>query len=225
MQTLYHLVANCPSYHDSMANQSLQHSSPFATTNRKSHWPVCPQDRRPWTIICWQNGPTLPYRRPTGAAQGTHSGESPSSFQPSGAMGLAARAGRHKPPQQGRVRGTVLRAQSICSANLACFRQQQQQQLQWYTVSMHPHKGTVGLRPIPPCVRASELCTTDGVRTSQPQQQQQQQQRQQRLVRRIVISPPQDLQARKPRTHPCSRTSTSREVLQSGRISTHMSQG
>ena len=118
-------------------------------------------------------------------------------------MGLAARAARHKPPQQGRVRGTVLRAQSICFANLACFRQQQQQQLQWYTVSMHPHKGTVGLRPIPPCVRASELCTTDGARTSQQQQQQQQQ----RLVRRMVISPPYDLRAHKPYTHPCSRTS------------------
>ena len=101
-----------------------------------------------------------------------------------------------------------MRAQSICSANLACFRQQQQQQLQWYTVSMHPHKGTVGLRPIPPCVRASELCTTDSARTSQKQQQQQQQQ-QQRLVRRRLISPPYDLRAPKPRTHPCSRTSTS----------------
>ena len=129
-------------------------------------------------------------------------------------MGLAARAARHKPPQQGRVRGTVLRAQSICSATLACFRQQQQQQLQWYTVSMHPHKGTVGLRPIPPCVRASELCTTDDARTSQ--QHQQQQQRRQRLVRRIVISPPYDLRARKPYTHPCSRTSTSREVFSRG---------
>ena len=123
-------------------------------------------------------------------------------------MGLAALAARHKPPQQGRVRGTVLRAQSICFANLACFRQQQQQQLQWYTVSMHPHKGTVGLRPIPPCVRASELCTTDGARTSQQQQQQQQ-----RLVRRRVISPPYDLRAPEPRTHPCSRTSTSCDAL------------
>ena len=109
-------------------------------------------------------------------------------------MGLAARAGRHKPPQPDRVRGTVLRAQSICSTNLARSCQQQQQQLQWYTVSMHPHKGTVGLRPIPPCVRASGLCTTDGARASQRQQQQQQQQR---LVRRRVVSPPHNLRARK----------------------------
>ena len=104
-----------------------------------------------------------------------------------------------------------MRAQSICSANPTCFRQQQQQQLQWYAVPMHPHKGTVGLRPIPPCVRASELCTTDGARTSQQQQQQQQ-----RLVRRRVISPPYDLRARKPYTHPCSRISTSREVFSRG---------
>ena len=85
LQTLYHLVANCPSYNDSMATQSLQHSSPFTTTNRKSHWPVCPQDRRPWTIICWQNGPTLPYRRPTDLVQLTglirESPPAPSSHQ------------------------------------------------------------------------------------------------------------------------------------------------
>ena len=104
--------------------------------------------------------------------------------------------------------GTVLRAQSIHSANPACFRQQQQQQLQWYTVSMHPHKGTVGLRLIPPCVQASKLCTTDGARTSQQQQQQQQQ-----LVCRRVISPPYNLRAPEPRTHPCSRTSTSCDAL------------
>ena len=138
-------------------------------------------------------------------------------------MGLAARAARLKPPQQGRVRGTVLRAQSICSAHLACFRQQQQQQLQWYTVSMHPHKGTVGLRPIPPCVRASELCTTDSARTSQ-QHQQQQQQRQQRLVRRIVISPPYDLRAQTIHSSLLKNINEPRS-LQSGRTSAHMSQG
>ena len=140
-------------------------------------------------------------------------------------MGLAARAARHKPPQQGRVRGTVLRAQSICFANLACFRQQQQQQLQWYTVSMHPHKGTVGLRPIPPCVRASELYTTDGARTSQQHQQQQQQQRQQRLVRRIVISPPYDLTGTQTTHSSLLKNINEPRSLRSGRTSTHMLQG
>ena len=184
---------------------------PAATTNRNTLLLVCPQalGPGPYAVLCRMK------RAPFALSKTLEL-----SF---GATGCCARPGRLKPPQQGRVWGTVLRAQSICSAHLACFRQQQQQQLQWYTVSMHPHKGTVGLRPIPPCVRASGLCTTDGTRTSQRQQQQQQQQ--QRLVRRRVVSPPHNLRARKLHTHPCSRTSTSREVLQSGRNSAHMSQG
>ena len=118
-----------------------------------------------------------------------------------------------------------MRAQSTRSAQLACFRQQQQQQLQSYAVTMHPHKGTVGLRPIPPCVRASELCTTDGARTSQQhQQQQQQQQRRQRLVRRIVISPPYDLRAQTIHSSLLKNINEPRS-LQSGRTSAHMLQG
>ena len=137
-------------------------------------------------------------------------------------MGYCARTGRLKTPQQGRVWGTVLRAQSICSANPACFRQQQQQQLQWYAVSMHPHKGTVGLRPVPPCMRASELGTSDGARTSQRQQQQQQQQR---LVRRIVISPPYDLTGTQTTHSSLLKNINEPRSLRSGRTSTHMLQG
>ena len=143
----------------------------------------------------------------------SRSGESLSSCLSSGAIGFGVVWGRPKSSKQGAVRGTVLRAQSTSSATFAslCIQPQQQQQL--YAVPAHPHKEDGRATPDSlPCMRAPELCITDGARTSQQQQQQQQQ----RLVRRMVISPPYDLRAHKPYTHPCSRTSTSCEVFGRG---------